>query len=262
MIAPDPHPASFADLLARVAPEALPVAAPASGRAPHGTTIVACTFAGGVAVAGDRRATWGPTIAQRDIEKVFAADEYTLIGVAGVAGVAIELVRLFQVELEHFEKIEGTPLTFEGKANRLGGLLRANLGQALDGLGVLPVLAGWDGVRGRIVSYDVVGGRYHESGHHALGSGAAAARGSLKKLHRPDLDERGAVLALLQALVDAADDDSATAGPDVVRGLFPVVFTARGAGVHRWPDETLGELVDDVVTARRRRPDGPGAPLL
>lgn len=262
MAVPDPRPASFADLLARVAPESLPTRAPASGPAPHGTTIVTCTFEGGVAMAGDRRATWGPAIAQRDIEKVFAADDATLIGVAGVAGVAIELVRLFQTELEHFEKIEGTALTFPGKANRLGGLLRANLGQALDGLGVLPVLAGWDGARGRIVSYDVVGGRYPEAGHHAVGSGSAAARGSLKKLHRADLDARGAVLALLQALVDAADDDSATAGPDVIRRLFPVVFTCGAAGVRRWTDDEVGALVDEVVAARRGRPDGPGAPLL
>ncbi len=174
----------------------------------------------------------------------------------------LALVRLFQTELEHFEKIEGTALTFPGKANRLGGLLRANLGQALDGLGVLPVLAGWDGARGRIVSYDVVGGRYPEAGHHAVGSGSAAARGSLKKLHRADLDARGAVLALLQALVDAADDDSATAGPDVIRRLFPVVFTCGAAGVRRWTDDEVGALVDEVVAARRGRPDGPGAPLL
>lgn len=230
--------------------------------APHGTTIVACTFDGGFAMAGDRRATWGSQIAQNDIEKVFPTDETSVVGVAGTAGVAVGLVRLFQVELEHYEKIEGVPLSFEGKANRLAGLIRANLDGALRGLGALPVLAGWDRTGGRLVSYDMVGGRYDEHGFHAVGSGAAFARGSLKKLHRDDLDERGAVTALVQALVDSSDDDAATAGPDVVRRIFPLVYTGGAAGVRRWSDAELGALVDEVVAARRRRPDGPGAPLL
>lgn len=251
---------SFADLLARTAPEALPRAA--SQEVPHGTTIVAATFAGGVAVAGDRRATWSSQIVQNDIEKVFAADEHAVIGVAGAAGVALELVRLFQVELEHYEKVEGVELSFEGKANRLGGLIRSNMEGALRGLGVLPVLAGWDGSAGRIESYDVVGGRYPERDFYAVGSGAPFARGSLKKLHRPDLDARGAVVALLQSLVDAADDDSATAGPDAVRRLYPVVYTVDAAGAVRWSDGDVEALAREVLAARRGRPDGPGAPLL
>lgn len=254
---------SFVDLLARTAPDALPdFSGGRSDLAPHGTTIVAATFTGGFAIAGDRRASWGTTIAQRDIEKVFAADEFTAIGVAGTAGVAVELVRLFCVELEHYEKIEGLPLSFEGKANRLGGIIRANLPSALEGLGALPLLVGWDGVQGRLVSYDLVGGHYEETGYHAVGSGAAFARGSLKKLHRESLDERGAVVALLQALVDSADDDMATAGPDVVRRIYPLVYSGGAGGVRRWADAELEPLVDDVMAARRGRPDGPGAPLL
>ena len=251
---------SFADLLTRTAPDALP--RPTQEDAPHGTTIVALTYPGGVAMAGDRRATWSSQIVQNDIEKVFPADDASVIGVAGVAGVAIELVRLFQVELEHYEKVEGTPLGFDGKANRLGGLIRANLEGTLRGLGVLPVLAGWDGSRGRIVSYDVVGGRYPERDFYAVGSGAPFARGSLKKLHRTNLDAEGAVIVLLQALVDAADDDSATAGPDAVRRLYPVVYTADADGVRRWSDTEVEALASRVLEARRRRPDGPEAPQL
>jgi len=254
---------SFADLLAQRAPEALPRAA-ASGAdgAPHGTTIVCATYAGGVVMAGDRRATWASQIVQNNIEKVFPADSHAIVGVAGTAGVAVELVRLFQAELEHYEKVEGEPLSFAGKANRLGGLIRANLEGAMMGLGVLPVLAGWDGVRGRIVSYDVVGGHYDESDFYAVGSGAPFARGSLKKLHRPELGERGTVVALVQSLVDASDDDSATAGPDVVRRLYPIVYVADAAGVRRVEQAEVEGIATEILQARRRRPDGPGAPLL
>lgn len=257
----EPGRSSFADLLARTAPESLPRPSAAEG-APHGTTIVCATFAGGVAMAGDRRATWSSQIVQNDIEKVFAADGQSVIGVAGTAGVAIELVRLFQVELEHYEKVEGVALSFAGAANRLGGLIRSNLEGALRGLGVLPVFAGWDGTRGRIVSYDVVGGRYDERDFYAVGSGAPFARGSLKKLHRSDLDAEGAVTLLLQSLVDAADDDSATAGPDAVRRLYPIVYTVDAAGVRRWSDDEVEALSARVLQGRKGRPDGPGAPLL
>ncbi|WP_040162646.1 proteasome subunit beta [Nigerium massiliense] len=255
--------ASFAELLAHSSPGALPRPAgtDVGPLAPHGTTIVAATYPGGVVMAGDRRATWGGQIAQRDVEKVFPADESSVVGIAGVAGIAVELVRLFQAELEHYEKIEGAPLTFDGRATRLGGIIRANLGQAMQGFTVLPVFAGWDGRRGRIVSYDVVGGRYEEHGHYAVGSGAVFARGSLKKLYRDDLDEQGTVTALIQALVDSSDDDSATAGPDQVRRLYPLVYVADAAGVRRWGAERLEPLVDDILAGRRSRPDGPGAPL-
>ena len=164
----------------------------AADLAPHATTIVAATFRGGVVMAGDRRATMGNIIAQRDIEKVFPTDEYSCVGIAGTAGLAVEMVRLFQTELEHYEKIEGTTLSIDGKANRLSALIRGNLGMAMQGLAVVPLFAGYDLVseQGRIFSYDVTGGRYEETAFHSVGSGSVFARGSLKKLYRDDLDQR------------------------------------------------------------------------
>ncbi|MBC7630950.1 proteasome subunit beta, partial [Aeromicrobium sp.] len=229
---------SFADYLASHAPHLMPGAAAHTGGAhgdlaPHGTTIIAATFDGGVIMAGDRRATMGNIIAQRDIEKVFPADEYSCIGIAGSAGLALEMVRLFQVELEHYEKIEGTVLSADGKANRLAALIRGNLGLAMQGLAVVPLFAGFDleTQQGRIFSYDVTGGRYEEhSGFHSVGSGSMFARGSLKKLYSPQLTEGDCVTATIQALYDAADDDSATGGPGLTRRIFPVVgvVTSRG----------------------------------
>lgn len=253
--------ASFFDLVRQQTPESLPRV---SGEvdAPHGTTIVALVYADGVAMAGDRRATWGNQIAQRDIEKVFLADPLTCVGIAGTAGVATELIRLFQLELEHYEKIEGDMLSFDGKAHRLGGMIRANLDRAMQGLAALPLLAGWDGTQGRIVSYDVVGGRYPERDFHAVGSGASFARSSLKKLYRPDFDQRSAVVALVQALIDSSDEDAATAGPDVVRGIYPRVVSGGADGLRLWSDKELAGVVTEVMESRRRRPDGPGAPLL
>lgn len=228
---------------------------------PHGTTIVACQFAGGVVMAGDRRATMGNVIAQRDIEKVYPADEYSVIGIAGTAGIAIDMVRLFQTELEHFEKIEGTSLSLEGKANRLASFIRGNLGMAIQGLPVVPLFAGFDQGRGigRIFSYDVTGGRYEEHQYHAVGSGSPFARGSLKKLYRADHAADTAARVCLQALYDAADDDSATGGPDLTRGIFPVVYTVDAQGVRRLTDEQLQSQMDEVVAQRYRRPDGPVA---
>ncbi|HEX8489270.1 MAG TPA: proteasome subunit beta, partial [Propionibacteriaceae bacterium] len=221
---------SFTDFAAAVAPNVLPGArqggAGAGNLAPHGTTIVAATFPGGVVVAGDRRATMGNVIAQRDIEKVFPADEFSIVGIAGAAGIAVEMVGLFQVELEHYEKIEGAPLSMVGKANRLATMIRGNLGLAMQGLVVIPLFAGWDvaAEQGRIFSYDATGGRYEEHAFFSVGSGSVFARGSLKKLYRHDLDASGAAMALVQALYDAADDDSATGGPDVTRKIYPVVL--------------------------------------
>ena len=176
-------------------------------------------------MAGDRRATTGNIIAQRDIQKVFPADEFSVVGIAGTAGLAIELVRLFQVELEHYEKIEGTSLSLDGKANRLSSLLRSNMGLAMQGLAVVPLLAGFDIKRkqGRIYSYDVTGGRYEEQDFYAVGSGSHFARGSLKKLFSVENGEMEAIRAAIESLYDAADDDSATGGPDVNRGIFPLV---------------------------------------
>lgn len=228
---------------------------------PHGTTIVACQYAGGVVMAGDRRATMGNVIAQRDIEKVYPADEYSVVGIAGSAGLAVEMVRLFQTELEHFEKIEGARLSLEGKANRLASFIRGNLGMAFQGLAVVPLFAGYEptGSQGRIFSYDVTGGRYEEHEYHAVGSGTPFARGSLKKLYRAEQGAEDAVRVCLQALYDAADDDSATGGPDLTRRIFPVVYTVASEGVRRLPDDDLAVLVDQIVAQRYQRPDGPVA---
>ncbi|MGN6723279.1 MAG: proteasome subunit beta [Marmoricola sp.] len=259
---------SFADFLTQVAPDLVtsrmsPTTANADGLAPHGTTIVAATFDGGVVIAGDRRATMGSMIAQRDIEKVFAADEYSAVGIAGTAGLAIELVRLFQTELEHYEKIEGTTLSMDGKANRLASLIRGNLGLAMQGLAVVPLFVGADLAtgRGRIFSYDVTGGRYEETDFHAVGSGSVFARGSLKKLYRQGLSSDAAVEVLVQALYDAADDDSATGGPDLTRRIFPVVHVITSSGQQRLSDAAVGEVADRVVAGRLQSPDGPHAPL-
>lgn len=253
---------SFADFLAAQAPTLLP-----SGRAlpagmapetPHGTTIVTVEFEGGVVMGGDRRATMGSMIANREIEKVFGADEYSCVGIAGAAGLAIELVKLFQVELEHYEKIEGTLLSLEGKANRLATMIRGNLGLAMQGLAVVPLFAGYDvdeGV-GRIYSYDVTGGCYAEHHHHSVGSGSLFARGALKKMWRPGLDAGAAVRLAVEALYDAADDDSATGGPDVNRRIWPVVGVVDVDGYRRLDDDTLAGVVEQVVQGRRGDPGG------
>jgi proteasome beta subunit len=234
-----------------------------SAHMPHGTTIVAVACEGGVVMAGDRRATAGNVIAQRDIEKVFRSDEYTAVGIAGVAGIGTEVVRLFQVELEHYEKLEGRSLSLEGKANRLATMIRGNLSVAMQGLVVVPLFAGYDedaGV-GRIFSYDVVGGRYEEHKHHGIGSGSVFARGSLKKLYRDGMPPADATLACVQALYDAADDDSATGGPDVARRIYPVIAVITGDGFRRLSEDQAGEVVQTVVDNRMQSPDGPSAPL-
>lgn len=270
-----PGTSSFADFLAGQAPDLLPgrrpmpaAAGSAADLAPHGTTIVAATFGSGstagVVMAGDRRATMGNIIAQRDIEKVFPADEFSVVGIAGTAGLAVEMVRLFQTELEHYEKIEGSTLSLDGKANRLAALIRGNLAMAMQGLAVVPLFAGFDTAHGfgRIFSYDVTGGRYEETAFHSVGSGSLFARGSLKKLYRSDLDETGCVTAVVQALYDAADDDSATGGPDLTRRIFPVVHVVTAEGGRRLPEATVAEIADRVVAGRMGRPDGPAAPVL
>jgi proteasome beta subunit len=263
-----PGTSSFADFLATQSPDLMPArrAVPqghAGDLAPHGTTIVAATFPGGVVMAGDRRATMGNIIAQRDIEKVFPADEYSCVGIAGSAGLAVELVRLFQTELEHYEKIEGMTLSIDGKANRLAALIRGNLGMAMQGLAVVPLFAGFDLVagQGRIFSYDVTGGRYEETAFHSVGSGSLFARGSLKKLYRDDLAESECVTALVQALYDAADDDSATGGPDLTRRIFPVVQVITVDGGRRLSDTEVADIADTVIAGRMNRPDGPAAAL-
>ncbi|MFC8175120.1 proteasome subunit beta [Streptomyces sp. NPDC057242] len=262
-----PGSSSFLDFLSAHSPDLLP------GRrklpegvveAPHGTTIVAATFPGGVVLAGDRRATMGNMIAQRDIEKVFPADEYSAVGIAGTAGLAVEMVKLFQLELEHFEKVEGATLSLEGKANRLSTMIRGNLGMAMQGLAVVPLFAGWDEgkEKGRIFSYDVTGGRSEEHGFAATGSGSIFARGSMKKLYRDDLTEQQATTLVVQALYDAADDDSATGGPDMARRIFPIVTVITDEGFRRLTEAESSELARSVTERRLEQPDGPRAALL
>ena len=253
---------SFTEFVGTHAPHLLPsrrALPPGSTlEAPHGTTIVTVTFEGGVVMAGDRRATMGNIIANRDMEKVFAGDEYSAVGIAGTAGIAIELVKLFQVELEHYEKIEGTLLSLEGKANRLASMIRANLGMAMQGLAVVPLFAGYDLDRdsGRIFSYDVTGGCYEEHDHHSVGSGSLFARGALKKLWRAGLTADDAVSVAVEALYDAADDDSATGGPDVGRRIWPTVAVVGNAGVRFVPDEELRAVVEAVIAGRDGNPGG------
>ena len=252
---------SFFDHVSRHNPALLPfgqtLPAGTMPATPHGTTIVALTFKGGVLMAGDRRATMGSMIANRHIEKVFPADRYSVLGIAGTAGLAIDIVRLFQVELEHYEKIEGTLLSLEGKANRLGAMVRANLPMALQGLSVVPLFAGietggpeTDQAVGRLFSYDVTGGRYEELEHHSVGSGSVFARGALKKLWHPGLTAQQAVEVAIEALFDASDDDSATGGPDLVRRLWPVVYVVTYDGATRVGDDALATVVQTMVTRR------------
>jgi len=258
--ATSPGSSSFTEFLSAAAPNLLPAAGGVAAFAPHGTTIVAANFSGGVVMAGDRRATAGNLIAQRDIEKVFASDDYSLVGIAGTAGLAIEIVRLYQVELEHYEKIEGTQLTLEGKANRLSTMIRGNLGQALQGLAVVPLFAGFDldapdiASAGKIYSFDVTGGRYPEQHYHSVGSGSLFARGALKKLWSPDLDAAGVIRVVVESLYDAADDDAATGGPDLTRGIYPVVMLAVAEGTSRVPDAELDPVVRAILADRANRP--------
>ncbi|MER5491913.1 proteasome subunit beta [Streptomyces sp. NPDC002454] len=264
-----PGSSSFVDFLSAHQPDLLPAnraLPPVKGaiEAPHGTTIIAVTFPGGVVLAGDRRATMGNMIAQRDMEKVFPSDEYSAVGIAGTAGLAIEMVKLFQLELEHFEKVEGVQLSLEGKANRLSTMIRSNLGMAMQGLAVVPLFAGYDvdRERGRIFSYDVTGGRSEEQGYAATGSGSIFARGSMKKLFREDLTEQQATTLVVQALYDAADDDSATGGPDVARRIYPIVTVITENGFRRLTEVESSEIARSILERRLEQPDGPRAALL
>ncbi len=256
---------SFTDFLGTAAPDLLPgrrpvPAVPMGELAPHGTTIVAATFDGGVLMGGDRRATMGNLISSRDIEKVYAADSWSVIGIAGTAGIAIEMVRLYQVELEHYEKIEGMTLSLDGKANRLAAMIRGNLGAAMQGLAVVPLFAGYDldaaeGTSpGRIFSYDVTGGNYEERGYASVGSGSLFARSSLKKTWRPGLSADAATRSLVEALYDAADDDSATGGPDSVRRLYPILYRIDAEGAVRLTDAEVAEIAASITADRSAGP--------
>jgi proteasome beta subunit len=264
---------SFADFLATHSPGLLPgrtvpgasgdPASPAIRDLPHATTIVAAVTHEGVVLAGDRRATAGSMIAKRDVEKVFRSDEFSAISYAGTGSVGIEVIRLFQVELEHYEKMEGRSLSLEGKANRLASMVRGNLGAAMQGLVVVPLFVGYDEDtgQGRIFSYDVAGGPYEEHRFFSIGSGSLFARGALKKFYVDDMPERDAVVACVQALYDAADDDSATGGPDLTRRIYPIVATITADGFRKLPEAEAAQIAEEVVQGRMAQPDGPSAPV-
>jgi proteasome beta subunit len=242
----DPGP-SFAGLLRAVAPHLIAPPVPTGAvEVPHGTTVVAIRFAGGVVMAGDRRATSGLSIASRRMEKVFPADDSSGVAIAGAAGPAVELVRLFQVQIEHYEKVQGESLSLEGRANQLGQLVRANLPAAMQGLVVVPLFAGYDRGRadGRVFSYDVTGGRYEETEFQAQGSGSVHARNWIKAGWRADLGADDAVALALTALFAAADEDAGTGGPDLVRRIFPTVAVIDADGYR--------SIVEDEVAERSR----------
>lgn len=242
---------SFVDVLTAMG--ALPVFKGPTDAVPHGTTIVACKYRDGVLMAGDRRATAGGWIASRDIQKVFPADDSSLIGAAGVAGLSQELVKVLQVELEHYEKINGSQLSLSGRANRLSAIVRASMALAFEDLPVIPIYCGFEAGQGHIFSFDVVGGRYEEADFAAVGSGAVFARGSLKKSHDPGAELVPALTAVIDALTDAADEDSGTSGPDTGRDIWPVVYTATAAGVARVDDELLRQIYAEVAAKRSAR---------
>ena len=217
--------------------------------APHATTVVALRYADGVIMAGDRRATMGNIIAHRSMEKVFAADRFSAVAIAGSAGMAVEMVRLFQVQLEHYEKVEGTALSLEGKANQLAQMVRQNLPLAMQGLVVVPLFAGYDTTRatGRIYSYDATGGHYEETDFQATGSGGRDARSTIKLGYREGLTRDDAVDLAIKALYEAADEDSATGGPDLVRGIYPLIAIVDAEGYRLVPEEEIAERFTALV---------------
>jgi proteasome beta subunit len=218
----------------------------------HGTTIVALRYADGVIMAGDRRATAGSSIAHRAMEKVHPADRHSGVAIAGAAGFALDMVRLFQLQLEHYEKVEGAALSLEGKANQLAQMVRQNLPSAMQGLAVIPLFAGYDLRRreGRIFTYDVTGGRYEERGFHADGSGGRDARTTVKLAWREGMDRESAIELAVQGLYEAADEDSATGGPDAVRGIYPTVATITAEGYTPVTDAEVAERFAALIARK------------
>jgi len=256
---------SFSDFLRRQAPHLLPaggsesVGSNAGSSLPHGTTIVALKFPGGVLIAGDRRSTQGNMIAGRDVQKVYVADDYTATGIAGTAAIAVEFARLYAVELEHYEKLEGVALTFAGKVNRLAIMVRGNLGAALQGFVALPLLVGFDlgdpnpQAAGRIVSFDAAGGwNLEDEGYQSVGSGSIFAKSSMKKLYSRVEDADSALRVAVEALYDAADDDSATGGPDLVRGIYPTAVVIEADGAVEVEETRIAQVAREVIQSRSR----------
>jgi proteasome beta subunit len=221
--------------------------------APEGTTVLAFRYAEGVLMAGDRRATAGTVIAHRSLQKVFPADAFSAVAISGTAGVAIELIRLFQTELEHYEKLEGSRLSLEGKANHLAAMVRAQLPMAFQGLVVVPLFCGFDELtdRGRLYSFDVVGGRYEETDYAATGSGGREAKAYVRTAFREGLSEAEALQMAVEALVAAAEEDSATGGPDLQRGIYPNVVVVSASGYRELPEEQVAEAARRAMGAGR-----------
>lgn len=256
----DPGP-SFADLLRRTdGPPPLPAPTGAiEFPIAHATTCVAVRYADGVVMAGDRRATAGNLISHRNMEKVFPADRFSGVAIAGAAGAAMEMVKLFQLQLEHYEKVEGSTLSLDGKANQLSQMVRSNLPAAMQGMVVVPIFAGFDERRGvgRLFTYDVTGGRYEERDQTATGSGSLHAGTVIKVGYREGLARDEAVDLCLRALFEAADEDSATGGPDLMRGIYPVMATITVNGFERVPDAELADRFRAFLDARAAQGGGP-----
>jgi proteasome beta subunit len=247
----DPGP-SFAELLKRVRPvDQLPAGLNADSLdLSHATTVVAIRYADGVLMAGDRRATSGNIISHRTMEKVFPADRHSGVAIAGSAGPAMEMVKLFQLQLEHYEKVEGSQLSLEGKANQLSAMVRGHLPAAMQGFVVVPLFAGFDLRRGvgRLFQYDPTGGRYEEADHASTGSGSVHAGTVVKIGFREGLDRDAVVGLALSALWQAADADSATGGPDLIRGIFPIVATITRDGFTRLDDDEVRARFETLLT--------------
>jgi proteasome beta subunit len=244
---------NFPDLLRRLGTGPAPLSGDAGsiGTVPHATTCVAVRFADGVVMAGDRRATAGNLISHRAMEKVVEADRHSAVAIAGAAGPAMEMVRLFQLQLEHYEKVEGTPLSLEGKANQLSMMVRGNLPAAMSGMVVVPIFGGYDLRRrtGRLWDFDVTGGRYEERDYVATGSGSLHAGTVIKLGYAPELDRDGAISLVCRALWEAADADSATGGPDALRGIYPIVAEVTVNGFSRVPDAELAEKYESIAAS-------------
>ncbi len=251
---------SFAELLARTAPDLLPGRREPTGAdheplaVPHGTTVLALRYRDGVVMAGDRQASEGYQVASRRIEKIFKADDLSGVGIAGAAGPAMEMARLFQTELEHYEKVEGENLSLDGKANKLGQMIRMNLPMAMQGLVVVPIFAGFDerAGTGRLFKYDVTGGRYEETDYFAQGSGGKDARDSLKKRFKRDMPREEAVRVAIEALIDAADEDLGTGSPDLLRGILPSVKTVTRSGFSDVAEDEVRRHCEAIMNDRGR----------
>ena len=250
----DPGP-SFVDLLRRIHGDPKPFTVDAGFTVTHGTTITALRYADGVVMAGDRRATAGSSIAHRAMEKVHPADRWSGVAIAGAAGFALDMVKLFQLQLEHYEKVEGAVLSLEGKANQLAAMVRQNLPMAMQGLVVIPLFAGYDLRRrqGRIFTYDATGGRYEETDFHADGSGGRDARTAIKLNWTPEMAREAAIELAVQGLYEAADEDSATGGPDAVRGIYPTVATITATGYEPVPEAEVAERFAALIQRKSQQ---------